>query len=199
MFQNYQLLKTRSNLPITEVQFVKNFLYPHEIDALLMMVQNIPFQKANVYGSEGSGMVLRESIIKWVEWNDANWWLYSKIMEKVNDLNNQLWNFDLFGINEFFQYTEYTRSESVRGHYDWHIDVGHHGLASNRKLSFECVLDDDYTGGEFAMLIGPTEHRVRLSKGDAVVYPSFLLNKIYPVSSGSRKSLVSWISGPSFK
>ena len=199
MFYNYQLLNTRTQLPVTEVRFIKSFLHPHEIDAISHMVRDIPIQKGIVYGGNDSNMVLRDSYIKWVDWNDANWWLYTKIMEKVDELNSQLWNFDLFGINEFLQYTEYIKNQSSRGHYDWHIDVSHHGIASNRKLSFECVLDDDYAGGEFAMLIGPSENRVRLSKGDAVIYPSYLLNKIYPVSSGTRRSLVSWISGPSFK
>lgn len=200
MFNNFNLLKSRTNVPVSQVQFIPQFLHAHEINAVKEIAQNFSYQDARIQGGNSDqNIILRQSQIKWLEWNNANWWLYTKLMNKVDELNTMLWNFELYGINEFIQYSEYVGDQSSRGHYDWHIDVGNEGLSSNRKLTIECVLNGDYNGGEFSLLMGPSENKVKLSAGDAVVYPSFLLNKIYPVISGTRNSIVSWVGGPSFK
>ena len=36
-------------------------------------------------------------------------------------------------------------------------------------------------------------------KGDIVCFPSFLMHKVYPLTSGTRHSIVSWLSGDSWK
>ena len=200
MFHNYDLSRPRTQIPLSHVQVLPKFFHSHEIEAIEKNAQDFPLYDAMVQGGEmNNNMVLRESQIKWLAWDDENWWIYSKIMQKAEELNRVFWQFDLFGINEYLQYTIYNSSQVSRGHYDWHLDVTHDGIGSNRKLSFECVLRDDYEGGEFSMLLGPSENRLRLGKGDAILYPSYLMNKIYPVRAGTRTSLVSWISGPSFK
>jgi PKHD-type hydroxylase len=200
MFNNFDLLEERTNIAITEVQVIPGFLKNHEITAIQEFSKELPLQQGDIKGSNASkNLILRESQIKWLEWNDENWWLYTKIMEKVKAINKAIWKFDLYGINEYIQYTEYADNSNARGHYDWHIDVSHEGISSNRKISFECILEDNYTGGEASLLLGPTENKVRLNKGDAIIYPSYLLNKVYPVISGKRNSIVSWISGPAFK
>jgi PKHD-type hydroxylase len=200
MFNNFDLLEERTNIAITEVQIIPGFLKNHEITAIQEFSKELPLQQGGIKGNNANNnLILRESQIKWLEWNDENWWLYTKIMEKVKATNQTTWKFDLYGINEYIQYTEYADNPNARGHYDWHIDVSHVGISSNRKISFECVLEDNYTGGETSLLLGPTENKVRLKKGDAIIYPSYLLNKVYPVISGKRSSIVSWISGPAFK
>ena len=200
MFQNFHLLRSRTNVPISQVQFLPGFLHAHEIDAIASIVDEFPYQNAAVSGQgNNDALGIRFSQIKWIEWADENWWLYMKLMEKAHELNSSIWMFDLYGINEYIQYTEYRGEESNRGHYDWHLDVGINGISSNRKLTMECILDDDHTGGDLSMLLGPTENRVKLSKGDAIIYPSYLMNKIYPVRTGTRKSIIAWISGPSFR
>ncbi|MEE9372266.1 MAG: 2OG-Fe(II) oxygenase [Saprospiraceae bacterium] len=200
MIHNFDLLQTRSNIPITQVQIVPNFLHPHEISFVLEMANSLRVEQGKILGrNTNPALVLRQSDIKWLEWNESNWWLFTKFVDKIEQLNKAIWTFDLFGVNEYFQYTEYHGMASNRGHYDWHIDISHDGLTSNRKISFECILDDDHDGGEFSMLLGPTENKFKLNKGDVVFYPSYLLNKVYPVTRGTRRSLVGWISGPSFK
>jgi PKHD-type hydroxylase len=200
MLQNFDLLNIRTQFPITQVQYIPNFLHDHEINAITQIANQFSYQNAGILGQGANQNIIhRQSQIKWLQWNDENWWIYTKIMHKVNELNSSIWNFDLYGINEFIQYTEYQNIDGNRGHFDWHMDLAHFGLTSNRKLSFECVVDDNHEGGDFSVLLGPSEHKVKIRKGDAMIYPSFLLNKIYPVHSGVRKSLVSWIAGPTFK
>lgn len=200
MIQNYHLLNPRTEIPVTQVQFLPQFLHNHEIREIQRLISAVPYESGAILGGDQpSNMVIRDSEIKWLKWSDENWWLYARIMDKVKALNESIWQFDLFGINEFLQYTEYVSKNSGRGHYDYHMDLADQGLPSTRKITVECVLEDEYEGGEFALLMGPSEQKVTLRKGDAVFYPSFLMNKIYPVKAGKRSSIVCWVSGPAFK
>lgn len=200
MIQNFRLLELRTQIPITQIQFIPKFLLPHEINAIQDITKTFEFQDAKVLGNiERSNLILRRSSIKVIEGNEKTAWIYEKMLTKVQELNQLIWQFDLYGINEYLQYTEYHGDQSNRGHFDWHMDIADVGIISNRKLSFECILDDNHTGGEFSILLGAKEHKVKMNKGDAVVFPSFYMNKIYPVLTGKRTSIVNWISGPSFK
>ena len=201
MFKNFDLLKTRSEISIADVQVISNFLQIHEINAIKENSENFQFENSEILGLPTHPIVQtpRISSIKWLELQESNSWLYSKLTEKAEILNNNFWEFDLFGINEFIQFTEYNGDTSNRGHYDWHIDVGDIGITSCRKLSFECIMDDNHEGGETSFLLGPSENKIKLNKGDAVFYPSFLLNKVYTVTKGKRTSIVGWLNGPTFR
>jgi PKHD-type hydroxylase len=67
-----------------------------------------------------------------------------------------------------------------------------------RKLSFSIMLNDDYEEGEFFMNLGE-KFNVPLKKGDMLIFPSFILHGVNPVKTGTRKSLVGWVTGPKFK
>jgi PKHD-type hydroxylase len=82
------------------------------------------------------------------------------------------------------------------GHYDWHVDVA---LLRQRRtdLSFSIFLrdSDSYDGGEMEMQFGNgIKFKVKGKIGEMVVYPSGLLHKVNPVTSGERRVIVGWIS-----
>ncbi|MEM9544370.1 MAG: 2OG-Fe(II) oxygenase [Bacteroidota bacterium] len=199
MIQHFGLTDIRQQIPITRIQFVPEFLASHEIEAIQKLTNGLQVIEGKIlHKNEELTMPMRHSQIKIIESNDQTSWIYQKIANKVYELNKNNWQFDLFDINEFLQYTEYAHVDSHRGHFDWHMDIADQGIASNRKLTFECILDDNHTGGEFSILLGHREHKVKMNLGDAVIFPSFYMNKVYPVLSGKRTSIVSWIAGPSF-
>ena len=47
-------------------------------------------------------------------------WLYDRMQLIIRKVNQQVYQFDLQGFTEAFQYTVYHGTEG--GHYDWHID-----------------------------------------------------------------------------
>ena len=200
MIQKFDLVDYRTAIPIAQIQYLPDFFNEDEINGVIGIAQAFEYQNGEILGQHAdTDILVRQSKIKWLACEDDHRWLMEKINKGVKGLNNEIWDFDLFGINEQLQYTEYHSLESHVGYYDWHLDVSHEGLASNRKLTFECMLDDKYSGGELSIFFGPVEHKVKMKKGDAIVFPSFLLNKVYPVESGTRISLVGWVSGPSFR
>ena len=36
-------------------------------------------------------------------------------------------------------------------------------------------------------------------KGTIVVFPSFIMHRVTPITKGTRQSIVGWVSGPPFK
>ena len=76
-----------------------------------------------------------------------------------------------------------------------------------RKLSITIWLNDpdEYEGGEFDIeVLGPREkgkryETLKLSKGSIVIFKSDKWHRVRPVTSGVRKSLVTWFRGPPFR
>ena len=139
----------------------------------------------------------RDSKISWIPLNDETKWLYNHIGGLVNKANNKLWSFDIVGMGEEIQYTEY--HDSVKGHYDWHMDVGER--LPFRKISVTIQLSeaDDYEGGELQFMTGNTVRNAPKGRGVTILFPSFVLHKVTPVTKGTRRSLVIWVSGPPFR
>ena len=84
--------------------------------------------------------------------------------------------------------------------YGWHLDYGGNGTPS-RKLSMVLQLTDpsQYEGGNLQLMTSGEPITVRKQRGLVVVFPSYVLHQVTPVTNGNRQSLVSWITGPTFK
>jgi PKHD-type hydroxylase len=115
----------------------------------------------------------------------------------IIEANEALWQFDLTGILDNIQFTVY---HDGGGHYDWHLDIGPREL-SWRKISLTIQMseDEDYEGGELEFMLGPRPIKAPRGKGVVVVFPSYLLHRVTPVSKGTRKSMVLWVGGGRYK
>ena len=123
------------------------------------------------------------------------------IGQKINKLCH--WNFDIKSI-EPIQFGKYSKG----GKYDWHIDQGGQLIKADsvRKFSMTLFMNnpDDYEGGEFDLELfepekNPRYETFKLKKGSAIFFQSDIWHRVRPVTSGERKSLVAWYSGPTFK
>lgn len=167
-----------------------------EVDKIVEDVKEYPFVKALVVDEENTDK-FRKSNIKWLPY-DSKWeWVIDRIMTQVVEANTAIWNFDLKSIIDNIQYTEY---EGNGGHYDWHLDIGP-GKISHRKISIVIQLSDesDYIGGDLEIMTGSEHVKVPRGKGNVVIFPSFLLHRVVPLTSGNRKSLVLWVGGGQYR
>ena len=115
------------------------------------------------------------------------------------EANQNLYHFDLHSMPEQIQYTEYYDHE--KGHYDWHMDNGY-GNLSQRKISVTVQLSDgnDYEGGDLQLWPGGTYPLVApRGKGNVVIFPSFMMHRVTPVTRGTRKSFVLWLGGGHYR
>lgn len=161
-------------------------------------LQNLyPLVGATVIGSESETNPIRKSSIKWIHHDEYSAWLYDKMVDLAMKANNELWDFNLHSVLDSIQYTEYYNDG---GHYDWHVDVGP-GSINHRKISITVQLSDpeEYEGGDFELWTGGDFKTLPKSKGDVILFPSFLMHRITPITKGTRKSLVLWIGGGSYK
>jgi len=170
-----------------------------ELKAIVDYCETIP--KQDSFTDDGSiNEEIRKSKIAWIENTQEISWLYDRLAYIAKKINSKFYNFDLTGFNEHFQYTVY--HEENFGKYDWHLDLlSENADSSPRKLTLVLQLSDpeDYEGGELQTITGPFENSVDKKKGLVTAFPCWTLHRVTPVSKGTRKSLVIWISGPQFK
>jgi PKHD-type hydroxylase len=132
--------------------------------------------------------------------------LFNKLNVVIEQINENYYNFDLNGYS-FVQYTTYDAKEN--GEYDYHIDMHtgnkledyHLKYNDTRKLSLSLILSDSqsYGGGKFTMKLGTDEFEMEQKRGRIIFFPSFFLHKVYPLTKGVRKSIVTWVEGPKFR
>lgn len=142
----------------------------------------------------------RVSNVKFHYRNSETAWMFDKLNLVIQAANEQFYNFHLNGY-QTFQYTTYDST----GRYDWHTDMSFGQKFGNdaepRKLSLSLLLNDDFEGGEFQVNQGKEENAVTvpMRKGSIVLFPSFMIHRVTPITKGNRKSLVVWVLGPKFR
>ena len=110
------------------------------------------------------------------------------------NINHAYWKYDITHSNqtEFLMY-------DINGKYEAHVDTFHqHGLET-RKLTAIAILNDDFEGGKFYIMNSHQKIYPPQEKGDIIVFPSFMVHGVEPVTKGKRFTVVTWMVGPYFK
>lgn len=133
----------------------------------------------------------RKSRIAWVQ---PNHWISGIVTHYAFLANAQAWNFNIER-EDGIQFTKY----GVGEFYEAHMDT--FKLQDNmRKVSIVIQLTDpkDYEGGDFVFIDGDDEFKPKgfSKRGSVLVFPSFLMHQVKPITSGTRHSIVSWFIGP---
>jgi PKHD-type hydroxylase len=181
----------------TNYYCINNSFNEEELGWINNLEKLYPFIDASVVGIESTDNHIRKSKIKWIHHDDKSWWVYDKLSAFAIEANKNYWGFNLHTIVDSIQYTEYYEGG---GHYDWHVDIGP-GSINHRKVSITIQLSDpeDYDGGDLEIWAGGDFKKIEKQKGTAILFPSFLMHRITPITRGIRKSLVLWVGGDSYK
>ncbi|MCH8173100.1 MAG: 2OG-Fe(II) oxygenase [Proteobacteria bacterium] len=174
-------------------------------DQVIELGKKYPAKDAQVgYGDkhmERKG--LRRSELRWISPQEAMvtnlLWYYANIANRNSFGVDAFWLYDI-------QLTAYHGED--QGYYNWHQDCFfEQATPYQRKLSLIVQLSspDEYEGGELMFttqyVTGWNEQKAQKikEKGTVIVFPSFYTHKVNPVTKGTRRSLVAWIEGPSWK
>lgn len=167
-----------------------------ELHKIIEIGESLNLQDGVIGADRKVDEVVRKCKTSWISYSDESKFIFNTLGEVVVRVNANHFGFNLYGFAESFQYTTYTDGSD---HYNWHMDKG---LLSSppRKLSAVLMLSnpDDYEGGDLELM--PSSNVVKTEKkfGRIFIFPSWLLHRVTPVTKGTRKSLVSWVSGSKF-
>jgi PKHD-type hydroxylase len=181
----------------------EGFLTDDEINKILAMPEWLKANDACVGGSGDHSEInknIRTTDVGWLGLNHETAWIWEKLTNVIADVNNQFFKFDLTGCYELMQLGIY--KETDKGHYDWHIDASPTDKHAPRKLSMSLLLSDpsEFEGGELQVKTCNDEvQTLKMTKGMAWFFPSYMLHRVTPVTKGVRRSIVLWVGGPEFK
>jgi PKHD-type hydroxylase len=138
--------------------------------------------------------------INWMGIDAETNWIFEKLQKVFVNLNAKYFKYEL---NKFepFQFTSYAsdRQEFYGRHMD--CSFGINDASTSRKLSVTVQLSDgaDYEGGDLVFHPGSEPEFAPKKKGMIILFPSFIIHEVTPVTAGHRYSLVTWAHGPHFK
>jgi PKHD-type hydroxylase len=158
---------------------------------------NIAKNKGLIKGKTKGESDVRDSKISWLYPVDDMDWAFRRVTDMVLNLNERFFKFDLFGLNEGFQFTNY---EAPSGKYGKHVDKSMNMPVRKLSISIQLTNPEEYEGGELKLYEGEEEGTVMSKEqGTLILFPSYVLHEVMPVTKGERNSLVSWVTGKQFK
>lgn len=179
-----------------EFVYYQDLFLPHEINQIQGLWQQEETIKASVSGEEVYKDELRKSSVMWIDDQPENKWIYDKLAGLAVNCNNERYWFDLLGFHEELQLARYVEGDF----FDWHLDFGP-GASSIRKLSMTIQLSepDAYEGGDLQFMVNQNIVTAPREKGTIIIFPSFILHRVTPITKGTRESIVGWVSGPPYR
>jgi PKHD-type hydroxylase len=178
-----------------ELDSMCNYFSSHEVHTATIMNKETPVNEN-----------IRRSKVRFFERNEYSFPIFDRMNGVIEELNDRFYNFNLNGYDQL-QYTEYHDYES--GTYNFHMDTNFSNRENDngietRKLSLVMCLNRpgvDFEGGQFYMNVGSEAQafEIEMKRGRIILFPSFLIHRVAPVTKGVRKSLVAWILGPKFR
>jgi PKHD-type hydroxylase len=179
----------------------ENVFTPAELDSIERYGDGLNQQKATLagedWGRDSGAARIRITQTAALTLRAETKWLYDRMQVIIRKVNQQVYQFDLQGFTEAFQYTVYHGAEG--GHYDWHIDWGPNRV--QRKLSASLQLTDPshYEGCDLQFHGARPIETAPRERGAVIVFPSFIQHRVTPCTKGTRKAIVAWTTGPQFK
>lgn len=169
-----------------------------EIDLIIRLGQEQPLINAGVNNTGIASLDTRRSKINWIKPTVATEFIFRRLGEVINRLNNDFYQYELTEMEDL-QFSEY--DSSYQGMYTDHTDDGFEGYG--RKLSFSLQLSDEtaYEGGDllFYRFKRDSSLQAPKQKGSIIIFPSWTIHEVTPVTVGTRHSLVGWVHGPNFR
>ena len=175
--------------------FWNNAFSKEECQTIINIAKDKGLVKGTTFNDDKTKDV-RDSKISWLYPVDGMDWVFRRVTDITLNLNERFFKFDLFGLNEGFQFTNY---ESPSGKYGKHVDRGMNMGVRKLSISIQLTNPEEYEGGELKLYDGEEETIMDKTQGTLIIFPSYVLHEVMPVTKGERNSLVTWVTGKQFK
>lgn len=181
---------------INDYAYQNDFLSKEECQTIVKLGKSKRLLQGKVNNKASVEANVRKSGVSWLAPSDNLEWLYRRLTDTITLLNKRFFGFDLYGIQEGLQFTNY---EAPDGKYDYHMDRSFDYQIRKLSITIQLSNPKDYTGGELELLTGTNPIAMEKKRGKLIIFPSFMLHRVKPVTKGERNSLVVWIAGSQFK
>jgi PKHD-type hydroxylase len=160
-----------------------------ELDAIEKLGDNLGLIDATLGGYGATDAAKRVTKIAAIDYGAQTQWIYDRLNRVVAVLNRQF-RFNLAFFHEAAQFMVYHAVDG--GHFNWHSDQG---PTVRRQLSLTLQLTDPtlYQGGVLELRHDGQTMTAPKERGTLIAFPSHLVHRVTPVTSGTRKSIVAWI------
>lgn len=169
-----------------------------ECDKIISLSKSMYSKSASVGMTDQSKIAksIRSAEIFEISITPENRWIFEKIANVVSLINTTYFDYDIVGITHSLQLIRYSDDMEVKGHYDWHVDIGSDAAAC-RKISFTAQLSDSSSYDGCELIINNHDNTIVASKnrGSIHMFPSYLPHKVSPIIRGERYALVIWVHG----
>tara|TARA_B110000211_G_C14014385_1_gene524690 strand:- start:97 stop:714 length:618 start_codon:yes stop_codon:yes gene_type:complete len=185
------------------VYYKKQGLSESDINKLTELAEDkYPFTKGKTSGqsddlSDKEKFKTNKRDIAYFPYDENTKWIYDKLF--IYSLEaSEFFNIEIDIVTDLMHYVIYPEDG---GHLTWHYDIGT-GIINRRKLAMTVQLSDydSYEGGEFEIYDGnTTPSTLPRHKGDIIIFPTYMLHRVTPITSGERRCLVFWTGGKPFR
>lgn len=198
-FRQVQNIKRKDlNYDLVDYVWLTNYFTAEEVDKVRQLwdEEQIIDAGVNKAGNDHQNEDLRKSRIMFLNTGKDTDWIYDKLAVACLQVNTNRFKFDITGFQTQLQLANYGEQDF----FEWHMDYGA-GDISNRKLSITVQLSDpeEYEGGDLQFMINHKAVSAPKTKGTAIIFPSYAIHRVLPVTSGNRKSIVGWIAGQPYR
>jgi PKHD-type hydroxylase len=183
---------------LTKVAVLPNVLDAASCAKAIEMAQQFPAAEGRVGETDTQRSEIRRSQIWFFTPGPETEFIFTPLRQALKHINDQGYRFHVTEFGTGCQIARY--SADVKGHYDWHIDLGT-GRFSRRKLSLSVQLSDgtSYDGGDLEFHLSGLDGVKMRQQGTLIAFPSFHEHRVTPVTRGERFSLVAWVDGPPYR
>lgn len=126
--------------------------------------------------------------------------LFYRMLDLVLEINLNNFGYHLHTLPKSYNAHYNIYDEQQQGQYDWHFDSEWESPSQDIKLTAILNLSEKpYEGGELFLATSPVSKITPINTpGNLVIFPSFLLHRVTPVTKGERISAALLWPGPKF-
>ena len=175
--------------------FIKNFLNKKEIKKINSLINKVgkPFNK--------QAPTVKTSICHTIPYKEIH--KIKDFKSIISWSNREAFALDLYE-NIFDTYDACVRniySSKLKGEYKWHFDAEPHQSNYTIKLTTLINLSEKpYEGGDFFIFDGKKDLIKEFKEpGSVLIFPSFYLHQVSPVTKGERITATIFVTGPKWK
>jgi PKHD-type hydroxylase len=178
-----------------EWYFYKNFYTLEQCRELSTFLESWPSGGTDIPAVD----VKKTAKVHTVKWGFAKQ-KFSDLESVSHYTNKEMFGYNLYSFQDQDMINYNTYSSNDNGEYDWHKDAELDKIYDLKLTVIANISTEKYEGGQFELFMnGPVYIKELDEPGSILIFPSYYIHRVLPVTQGIRKTVSFWIPGPNFR